>query len=160
MEHELQIRRAQARDTDDIIRLLTQVNNVHQEGRPDLFIKDKTKYSVEELRQVMANDATPIFVAVDEKEKVLGYVFGVFQSHKEANNLTDIVTFYIDDLCVDEACRGQQIGRQLYDYALQFAKASGCYNVTLNVWEKNESAKRFYEKCGLTTQKIGLEKIL
>ena len=34
------------------------------------------------------------------------------------------------------------------------------YNVTLNVWSLNESAMKFYEKCGLKSQKIGMETIL
>ncbi|MBQ1554678.1 MAG: GNAT family N-acetyltransferase, partial [Clostridia bacterium] len=66
----------------------------------------------------------------------------------------------IDDLCVDEKRRGQHIGRQLYEYVLQFAKESGCYNVTLNVWCCNPGAMQFYERCGLVPQKIGMEKIL
>ena len=43
---------------------------------------------------------------------------------------------------------------------LDFAKKSGCYNVTLNVWALNENAKKFYENCGLSVLKIGMEKIL
>ena len=69
-------------------------------------------------------------------------------------------TLYIDDLCVDEKSRGQHIGRAIYEYVLKFAKENGCYNVTLNVWACNESAMKFYEKCGLSVQKIGMEKIL
>ena len=72
----------------------------------------------------------------------------------------DVKSLYIDDLCVDENIRGQHIGRQLYEYVLDYAKQSGCYNVTLNVWACNESARKFYEKCGLVPQKIGMEKIL
>ena len=36
----------------------------------------------------------------------------------------------------------------------------GCYNLTLNVWTLNTGAMRFYEKCGLVPQKIGMESIL
>ena len=43
---------------------------------------------------------------------------------------------------------------------LDFAKKSGCYNVTLNVWSCNESAMKFYEKCGLVPQKVGMEVLL
>ena len=49
---------------------------------------------------------------------------------------------------------------ELYEYVLGYAKAIGCYNVTLNVWACNENARRFYEACGLVPQKIGMEKIL
>lgn len=78
----------------------------------------------------------------------------------QRNILTDVKTLYIDDLCVDENIRGRHIGKQLYEYVLTFARENNCYNVTLNVWSCNESALHFYEKCGLTPQKIGMEKIL
>ena len=84
----------------------------------------------------------------------------MFKPSVTENLLPDIKTLYIDDLCVDEACRGQHIGRSLYEFVLAFAKKQGCYNVTLNVWECNTGAKRFYEKCGLVPQKTGMEKIL
>ena len=61
------------------------------------------------------------------------------------NILTDIKTLYIDDICVDEKARGQGVGRTLYDAVIAFAKESGCYNVTLNVWTCNEGALKFYE---------------
>jgi ribosomal protein S18 acetylase RimI-like enzyme len=91
---------------------------------------------------------------------MLGYAFCVFQQHLNNNILTDIRTLYIDDLCVDENCRGQHIGARLYEYVLNFARESGCYNVTLNVWSLNESAMAFYKKMGLKPQKIGMETIL
>ena len=71
-----------------------------------------------------------------------------------------MTTLYLDDLCVDENCRGRHVGRALYQAVLDMARRSGCYNVTLNVWSCNESAVRFYEKCGLKPQKVGLETIL
>jgi ribosomal protein S18 acetylase RimI-like enzyme len=71
-----------------------------------------------------------------------------------------ISTLYIDDLCVDAAMRGHGIGKVLYDYAVDYARGNGYYNLTLNVWACNPSAMRFYEKCGLSVQKIGMELVL
>ena len=76
------------------------------------------------------------------------------------NILTDIKTLYIDDLCVDEKSRGKHIGSKLFEFVKEFAQNSGCYNVTLNVWSLNENALRFYEKCGMKPQKIGMEIML
>ncbi len=154
------IRRAEERDMDGINSLLYQVLMVHHNGRPDLFKAGAKKYTDGELKAILKDDTRPIFVGVDEAGTVLGYAFCVFQQHIGDNILTDVKSLYIDDLCVDENIRGQHIGRRLYEYVLDFAKKSGCYNVTLNVWACNESAKVFYEKCGLVPQKIGMEKIL
>lgn len=156
----MQIRRANTDDIPGLVRLLEQVLMVHHNGRPDLFKAGTRKYTDEELTALLADDSKPIFAAVDENGYMLGYAFCVFQQHSNNNIFTDIRTLYIDDLCVEETCRGQHIGKALYDYVLDFARASGCYNVTLNVWSCNEGAMAFYEKMGLKPQKIGMETIL
>ena len=154
------IRRATTTDLEGINKLLMQVLMVHHCGRPDLFKPNAKKYTDEELVAIIADDTSPILVGVNEENEVLGYAFCKFIQHIDNNILTDIKTLYIDDLCVDEEKRGMHIGKQLYEHVLAFAKESGCYNVTLNVWSCNESAMKFYEKCGLVPQKIGMEKIL
>ncbi len=154
------IRRAKEKDMYGLQSLLRQVLNVHHNGRPDLFKAGCQKYTGEELLSLIQDDSKPIFVCVNEEERVLGYAFCIFQQYLNNNILTDIKTLYIDDLCVDETCRGQHIGKKLYEHVVNFARQQGCYNVTLNVWSLNESALKFYEACGLVPQKIGMEKIL
>ena len=154
------IRFATEKDIPKIMDLLSQVDLVHHNGRPDLFKAGAKKYTDEELKEIITDDNRPIFVGVDEKDYVMGYAFCMFQQHLNNNILTDVKTLYIDDLCVDEAIRGRHIGSRLYAHVLDFARQSGCYNVTLNVWACNESAKAFYEKCGLVPQKYGMETIL
>lgn len=156
----MNIRRANNTDMNGINKLLHQVLMVHHNGRPDLFKSNAKKYTDEELMAIIADDGKPVFVGVDEAGEVLGYAFCVFQRHINNNILTDIKTLYIDDLCVDEEKRGMHIGKQLYEHVVNFAKEQGCYNVTLNVWSCNKSAMKFYEKCGLLPQKIGMELIL
>lgn len=155
----MNIRRAQNKDIPEIHRLLAQVDMVHHVGRPDIF-KIGNKYNDDELTEIIKDDNRPIFVAVDENDKTLGYAFCIFKQFINDNVLTDIKTLYIDDLCVFEDLRGRHIGRALYEYARDFAKKSGCYNLTLNVWSCNESAQRFYESVGMKPQKIGMETIL
>jgi len=156
----MNIRRACLRDMEDINQLLLQVCLVHHKGRPDLFKYGAKKYTDKQLAAIIGDDNTPILVAVDENEKVLGYAFCIFQQHLNNNILTDIKTLYIDDLCVDENMRGRHIGKQLYDAVIAFAREQHCYNVTLNVWSLNEGAMKFYEACGLKPQKVGMETIL
>lgn len=139
--------------------LLLQVDLVHHNGRPDIF-KVGRKYSKEELEKLLQDKTRPILVSVNEEDEVLGYCFCIFQQHSNNSVLTDIKTLYIDDLCVDEKCRGQHIGKELYEAAVLLAKESGCYNLTLNVWSCNASAMGFYESCGLVPQKVGMELVL
>ena len=147
------------KDIPKIIDLLKQVCLVHHKGRPDIF-KVGTKYSAEELKVILKDESRPILVSVDEKDNVQGYCFCIYQQHENNSVLTDIKTLYIDDLCVDETLRGKHIGKELYESAVELAKDTGCYNLTLNVWSCNESALKFYELLGLLPQKIGMEIII
>lgn len=153
------IRFAIEKDIPKILDLLSQVDLVHHNGRPDIF-KIGTKYSATELKEILKDNDRPILVAVDEQDNVLGYCFGIFQQHINNSVLTDIKTLYVDDLCVDESLRGKHIGKELYEAAVELAKENGCYNLTLNVWSCNKSAIKFYEAQGLIPQKIGMELIL
>ena len=156
----MKIRRAQTGDIPRLGELLVQVCRVHSQGRPDLFRADGRKYSDQQLRALLEDPDRPVLVAVDEADRVLGYAFCVYQRRRGEGALQDMTTLYLDDLCVDEACRGRHVGRALYEAVLELAKNAGCYNVTLNVWSCNEGAMRFYEACGLKPQKVGMEVIL
>ena len=153
------IRPAVESDIPRLEALLYQVHGLHAEGRPDLFIPGCKKYTADQLRELLADTVnTPIFAAILDGELV-GYCFCVRQIQTAAS-MQKISTLYIDDLCVDAAMRGRGIGKVLYDHTDAYAREQGYYNVTLNVWACNPSAMRFYEKCGLAVQKIGLELVL
>ena len=154
------VRRATNKDIERILELLVQVDMVHHNGRPDLFKGPATKYNCEELEKILAQEDTPVFVCVDENDVALGHAFCIHKQIKGDSVLTDIKTLYIDDICVDEAARGKNVGTALYEYVIDYARKSGCYNVTLNVWSCNPIAMKFYEAMGLVPQKVGMEKIL
>ena len=155
----MEIRKAIKTDIPGILELLLQVDMVHHNGRPDLFKGPATKYNESELEQILSMPETPVFVCVDG-EKVLGHAFCVHKQEVGNSVLTDIKTLYIDDICVDENMRGKHIGKMLYEHVLEYAKQNGFYNITLNVWNCNPGAIRFYEAMGFEVQKFGMERIL
>ena len=154
------VRRAEARDIPAIMNLLLQVNMVHHNGRPDLFKGPTTKYTEGELLGIIANDETPVFVCADETGRVLGHGFCVMQRQANTRLMVENKTLYIDDICVDEAARGQHVGEAIYRHIVEYARSLHCYNVTLNVWSCNPGAMAFYEKMGLTPYRVGMEQIL
>lgn len=154
------IRKANINDIGGIIKLLYQVHEVHSKGRPDIFISGGIKYTEDNIREILKNEETPIFVFVNGQNAVLGYAFCEIKETKGDTSLMDRKTLYIDDLCVDENARGQHIGTVLYNYVVDFAKSINADSITLNVWELNDGAKAFYEKCGLSPLKTVMEQIL
>jgi ribosomal protein S18 acetylase RimI-like enzyme len=155
------VRRAVTKDIPEIARLLYQVNNVHADIRPDLFVHDKRKYTDEEIKAIIKSDETPVFVCYEDvnSETLLGYCFSVFEQ-KHGHSLQPVKTLYLDDICVDETARGRHVGTEIFNYVKEFAKKSGCYDMTLNVWEGNDSAKAFYEAMGFSVLKYGMEIVL
>jgi len=154
----MQIRRGEERDIPQIETLLYQVHKVHSDGRPDLFVAGAKKYDWQEIAEILADDARPVYVA-EENGAILGYAFCVLREQK-AGSMYPHKSLYIDDLCVSQSCRGRHVGTSLYDHVAAEARAAGCYSVTLNVWACNEPALRFYQKRGMQVQKYVMEAIL
>lgn len=151
----MEIRRAKKEDIDRILDLLSQVLEIHAKIRSDLFISGTTKYTYDELVNIINDDNTPVYVAFDKE--VIGYAFCVIEDI-DNNNMYKHKNLYIDDLCVDEAYRNQKIGKKLYDYVLKEASKMNCTTITLNVYSGNESALKFYESLGFKVRKMMMEK--
>ena len=152
------IRKATEKDIPQIMALLHQVNMVHYEIRPDLFKPHTTKYSAEELTTLFRDESKPVFVFDDGG--VQGYAFCQVSEVKDHLLLQDNKMLYIDDICVDEKARGRHVGKALFDYVKEYAQSIGCHHITLNAWEGNEPALRFYQNMGMQVQKTTMEIIL
>ena len=154
------IRKAEEKDIPRITELLEQVLQIHADIRPDIFIPGTTKYTIDELAELLKNKEKPIYVAVNEADICVGYAFCQLQEQPFSNNMVPFKSLFIDDLCVDQQARGQHIGESLFEYVKSEAKQLGCYEVTLNVWAGNISAEKFYEKMGMKTKERQMEYIL
>ena len=149
------IRRAEISDIPDILRLLVQVCNVHQDIRPDIFKRDGVKYTESDLRELLTDESRPVWCAVEDGH-FLGYCFCQWKEYRDSSVSTDRKELYIDDLCVDETARGKGVATALFRHVTAVAKAEGAKFITLNVWEGN-SALRFYEKMGMKPRKIFMD---
>ena len=88
----MKVRMAQEKDIERIHSLLAQVAMVHHKGRPDLFKPGKSKYTDEELKDLLQDSNRPILAAVDDNDCMQGYAFCIFQQYKDHNIMTDIKT--------------------------------------------------------------------
>ena len=149
------IRRAEISDIPDILRLLVQVCNVHQDIRPDIFKRNGVKYTESDLKSLLPDETRPVWYAVEDG-RFLGYCFCQWEEYHDSSVMMDRRELYIDDLCVDEAARGLGVATELFRHVTAAAKAEGADFITLNVWQGN-SALQFYEKMGMTPRKTTLE---
>ncbi|MBQ6065818.1 MAG: GNAT family N-acetyltransferase [Clostridia bacterium] len=156
----MKIRRAREKDIGAVLCLLSQVLEIHAAIRPDIFVSGTTKYTETELKEMFRDDVNPVFVAVNNADEAVGYAFCRLQEPPFTTTMRPRKSFFIDDLCVDETCRGLRIGETLYRFVVEEAKKRGCAAVTLNVWEGNDAAKRFYEKMGMQPKETQMEFML
>lgn len=149
------LRRAEPTDIPELLRLLVQVCNVHQAIRPDIFKRDGIKYTASDLTALLTDETRPVWCAL-EAGRLLGYCFCQWKDYPEHAASHARRELYIDDLCVDEAARGQGVATALFHHVTGFARENGGNSITLNVWQGN-SALNFYEKMGMKPRKIVME---
>ena len=64
----------------------------------------------------------------------------------------------VDELCVDELCRGHGIGTEMMEDIRALAKAFRCTDLQLGVYPQNDDAVGFYQKCGFTIRSIDMQR--
>ena len=154
---EIKIRKAEPKDAPKIAEMLIGIGELHHNGRPDIYKDNLQKYNENDILQILKDENAPIFVAADENDAVAGYAFCQIKTVEDSKALVGRKFLYIDDFCVDEKYRKMHIGQTLMSAVTEETRKMGIDTIELNVWEFNESAIKFYEKCGFTTQKREME---
>lgn len=96
------------------------------------------------------------FAAVDESGAVVGFVIGMLPgSDYDSENYRffesrGVDSLYLDRIVVDEAMRGQRIGRLCYAAVFDLARRQGRAEVTceVNLDPPNPGSLRFHERLG------------
>ncbi|MCL1987505.1 MAG: GNAT family N-acetyltransferase [Firmicutes bacterium] len=150
------VRLAKQWDIDGILRLLAQIADMHRQNRPDIFKETGQKYDKADIEKMLADETSPIFVAVNGQNKVLGYCFC---NLRKADHpvLKENIRLHIDDFCVDSAMQNKGIGKKIFARVLEFANYKQINQIDLDVWAFNQNAIKFYESLGFSTQKITME---
>ena len=156
----MKIRNAEEKDIQRISELLVQIGTLHHNARPDIFNPATPKFGVDELREIFEAPNKFVLVAVDDFDIVKGHLFSHIRESDGNGVIAKIKTMWIEDLCVDDKCRGEGVGSLLLNAVENIAKEKGCDSITLNVWEFNETAMNFYKKHDMGIQRFTLEKTL
>lgn len=64
---------------------------------------------------------------------------------------------YVNDICVDETCRGKGIGKLLFQKVKDYAKNVGASSLELGVLAFNERAIDFYHAMGMNVKSVRME---
>ena len=152
----MQIRNMILDDYNEVDRLMAQVHQLHVNGRPDLYIDVEHIYSFEQFKEMVENEDMITILAEEEN-----HVIGICMISMRARTcMVKRRTAYMEDLCVDETCRGKGVGKKLFLYAKDLAAKMGAERLDLMVWDFNENDRKFYENMGMKPQRYIYETMI
>jgi ribosomal protein S18 acetylase RimI-like enzyme len=134
--------------------LAREVHSLHVTWRPDIYEMVEELYP--EVRFLEAVNQRQLYVA-----KIDGVVAGYVLLKIREYNWSGMIyrkVMLVDELCVDEICRGQGIGTEMMTEVRALAKAFGCTDLQLGVYPQNDDAVGFYQKCGFTIRSIEMQR--
>lgn len=144
----LLIRKADVLDLPDLGRLSAELARLHSSFDADRFAVQELSEEIFRAffaEQLGRRDAQ-VLVA-EQDEAVMGYAF----VRMEPASLEDLrgAGAWLHDLYVDPVARGNAIGRQLVQAAIDAASRLGSDSLMLSVSPQNKSAQRLFEEMGL-----------
>ena len=134
--------------------LAEKVHAVHVDWRPDIFEMVQELYSEERFLDWIRRRG--LYVA-----KLNGIAVGYAAVTILNENLPGAVCrkiMNVDELCVEENCRGQGIGQQMVMELRALARAFRCTDLQLGVYPQNDDAVGFFQKCGFMIQRIQMQR--
>ena len=150
------IRLAKEEELEKVNELRKEVNDVHMEGRPDIFKPGFCEELRDYVYEIWKNPNKEILVA--EREGELCGMAVLNSISKGGNPFMFPREFMdVDEFCVAEKYRRQGVATEMIEFIKKYAKDKGFHKLELNMWEINEGALKFYESVGFETYRRYME---
>jgi ribosomal protein S18 acetylase RimI-like enzyme len=123
--------------------------NVTFAERDNVIVGMVSGYTAEQHRQ---SSRQPLKQAAGRHHLRMKIVLILFIPLMRIIDSIDDDDFYLQAIAVDKEFRGDGVGSVLMDSLEERAHASGSARLSLDVSARNESARRFYERRGMTVE--------
>ncbi len=139
------IRSARSSDLPAVIALWRQLQDINASFDARLTLAESAAdWFIGYLGDQLDNPNMAVLVAEQEKI-IVGYTFGQIMRRP---TLASGDCGYVADLCVEEAWRGQGIGRRLYERLRAWFRANGITAIEIQVVRANPASQAFWRKMG------------
>ena len=100
------------------------------------------------LQQIEAELQSPAcqYIVIETNQELIG--FAKLVKDHATDGLTEQKVVEIERIYVQKAYHGQQLGRQLINFCIDWSRENKFEVIWLGVWENNHKAIQFYEKMG------------
>lgn len=150
------IRYAKRDELDRVNELRRVVNDVHVEGRPDIFTPGFCKELHDHVYTMFESEDSDIIVALAD-DVICGFASVQYILKPKTPFQYERKFYRIEEFCVDEAFRRRGVATAMIDFCKSEAKAKGFERVEIDVWEFNEGARACYEAAGFKVYRRFME---
>lgn len=150
------IRYATREELERVNELRKIVNEVHCNGRPDIFKDGFCKELQDFIYTLWESDNSDVIVALRDN-KIFGFACVDYVEKSESPYNLARRFYHINEFGVDEKYRRQGVATELFDFIKKEATAKKFDKIELDMWEFNDDALKFYESVGLVTYRRFME---
>lgn len=150
------IRYATREELERVNELRKIVNEVHCNGRPDIFKDGFCKELQDFIYTLWESDNSDVIVALRDNE-ICGFACVDYVEKSESPYNLARRFYHINEFGVDEKYRRQGVATELFDFIKKEVTAKKFDKIELDMWEFNDDALKFYESVGLVTYRRFME---
>lgn len=152
----MKVRFAKEEELDQVNILRKQVNDLHVEGKPEVFKPGFSKELRDFIYDIWADPEQEIVVA-DIDGIICGFAVLHHLNRPENPFMKERDFLDIDEFCVDKEHGRKGVASEMISFIKNYAKEKGFHRIELNMWEFNQDALAFYEASGFETYRRYME---
>ena len=141
------VRPARRDELGRVNELRSMVNDVHVQGRPDIFRPGFCEELQAHIYEEFDGENSDVIVATVDGE-IAGFATVQYIRRPETPYTLARDFYRVEEFGVDAAYRRQGVATALVDYIRRDAREKGFNRIELDAWAFNEGALTFYENVG------------
>ena len=141
------IRFAEEKDLIRVNELRKEVNDIHVEGRPDIFKAGFGK-EMQDFALILLNGENSNIIVAERDGEICGMACVDYVMKKETPYSLERRFYHVQEIAVDAKYRRQGVATELLDFMKKDALDRGFDRIELDVWSFNEEALQFYDEKG------------
>lgn len=149
----IQIRTATLSDYESVIKIISQVQDMHVEWRPDIYKYNDNLIAKEEFEKIVESNT---FFVAENDNNIVGVLEVVFRHIESPAHVTRDIIF-IDTMAVADGYRGLGVGHKMFEFLKSMKIEKNMDGIELQVNAKNSAAYEMYTKYGFTEKSINME---
>ena len=144
------VRMLKTDDLPQVIKICNEVREYHREILGGYFVTQDDEQEKEELLHCIENNSKCLCLVAEQNKEIIGMAISEFKNNL---SLEKAKLCNIENICVVKKARKQGIGDALMQRIIEECKRRNTDEIKLDVFAANETACKFYENHGFTTQR-------